>query len=247
MTIVWNTEPQGSEGWLAARVGVITGSRADAARAKLAKGGQAKTCIDYARDLAREREGGAPPPVFVSAAMRTGTEQEPIARMRYEARTGEMVEEVGFAHTIDGRFGCSVDGLVRPHGAIEVKTMVSSDTLFSALVDGDISAYRGQCLMAIWLLTLAWIDVCLWCPDLNLLRIIRVKRDEAEIEKFEQDMLAFDRMVEGYRAELRSVIVANRDEPWTDEGADTFPPERHEVADQDDAPGVAFTFEPAAA
>lgn len=206
MTILYNDAPQGSEEWLDSRRGAITGSKAKAARAKLAKGGPAKECIQYALDTAREREGGTPPQVFVNAAMRTGTEQEPIARMKYEALTGELVEEVGFAHTSDGKFGASLDGKVAPKGAIEIKTMVSSDTLFTALVDGDINAYRDQCLMAMWLLTLDWVDVVLWCPDLDLLRVIRIERDEAEIEAFERDMLAFDSMVESYRKSLRKVM-----------------------------------------
>lgn len=208
MTIIFDAAPQGSDEWLAVRRGAITGSMCKSARAKLAKGGPAKECLSYARDLAREREGGTPPPVYVNAAMRTGTEQEPIARMRYEALTGGLVEEVGFAHTVDGKFGASVDGLIGSDGIIEIKTMVASDTLFTALVDGDISAYRDQCLMAMWLLSRKWVDVCLWCPDMDLLRIIRVERDEAEIEAFERDMVAFDRMVEEYRVSLRKIIEA---------------------------------------
>ncbi len=214
MSIVWSTEPQGSEAWLALRArGFITGSKAKDARDRLKNGTPTGKCWTYAYDTACQREGGTPLAQGQNAAMRMGTEQEPIARMKYEARTGEMVEEVGFAYTEDGKFGCSVDGLVGTDGAIEVKTMVGSTTLFDALVGGDISEYRDQCLMAMWLLRLKWVDVGLWAPDLSILRVIRVNRDEAEIDAFAADMVAFDRLVEGLRDKLRHARAEFGGEP----------------------------------
>jgi len=219
-TIVWDNSPQGSEEWLALRArGFITGSRASAARSKTAKGEPKADYWTYAYDTARQREGGAPLAQGQNTAMRMGAEQEPVARMKYEAKTGELVEEVGFAYTVDGKFGCSVDGLVGTEGAVEIKTMVGSTTLFKALVEGDIAEYRDQCLMAMWLLHLKWVDVVLWCPDLAVLRIIRVNRDEAELDAFVADMLAFDRVVEGLRLKLRAV----RAEWGTEEAADIAP------------------------
>lgn len=206
MTIIWSTEPQGSEAWLALRArGFITGSKAKDARDKLKNGAPSGKCWTYAYDTARQREGGTPLTQGQNTAMRMGQEQEPIARMKYEARTGELVEEVGFAYTDDGKFGCSLDGLVGTDGAVEIKTMVGSTTLFDALVGGDISEYLDQCLMAMWLLHLKWVDVVLWAPDLDILRVIRVDRNEDEIEAFANDMVTFDRTVENLRKKLRAV------------------------------------------
>lgn len=220
-TIVWDDSPQGSEAWLALRArGFITGSRAKDARDRLKNGSPSGKCWGYAYDTARQREGGTVIMQGSNLAMRTGTEQEPIARMKYEAKTGELVEEVGFAYTTDGKFGCSVDGLVGTEGAIEVKTTVGSTTLFENLVAGDITDYRDQCLMAMWLLRLKWVDVVMWCPDLSILRIVRVNRDEAEIEAFTADLLAFDKTVEVLREKLRAV----RAEWGTEEAADLFTP-----------------------
>lgn len=231
-TITWDDAPQGSEPWLALRArGFITGSKAKDARAKKASGEPKSEFWTYAYDTARQREGGVPLAPGQNTAMRMGQEQEPIARMKYEARTGEMVEEVGFAYTTDGKFGCSVDGLVGSDGAVEIKTMVGSTTLFDALIGGDISDYRDQCLFAMWLLRLQWVDVVLWAPDLDILRVIRVNRDEAEIEKFEADMLAFDRMVESLRGKLRSIRAewgtdpADPPEPAASVHVDTSTPE----------------------
>ena len=87
----WLDHPQGSEEWLQARRGAITGSRFRDAREKLKNGQPSKACLAYAMDLARERLGGSAPTKFQNAAMRQGTEQEPIARLKYESMTGNLV------------------------------------------------------------------------------------------------------------------------------------------------------------
>ncbi len=207
MTIIFNLAPQGSEEWLAARQGVITGSRFRAALGRKMDGTMTAEAMGYAYDLAREREGGKAPETYVNAAMRLGTQEEPVARLTYESETGQFVEEVGFAHTEDKKFGCSVDGLIPPKGMLEIKTMVSSVVLFKAMVDGDISEYRHQCVGAMWLLSLDWCDLCLWAPDLKALHVVRIERNEDEIAKLETDLLAFDRMVEQLRVKLRAKLT----------------------------------------
>lgn len=209
--ILWNNAPQGSPEWAAARPGRITGSRYRDARDRTAKGLSTAKRDGYAMDLARQREGGTVQAVYVNAAMQAGTEQEPVARMRYEAQTGELVEEVGFAYTEDGKFGLSPDGLIGSDGVFETKLMVSSQTLFKALVDGDIGEYRDQCIGYLWLLRRQWVDLALWCPDLDVLHVTRITRDEEEIQRMEDDLMAFDKCVESFRAKLRQVI--GRDAP----------------------------------
>ena len=81
--------------------------------------------------------------------------------------------------------------------------MVSSATLFKAMVDEDISEYRDQCLGGMWLLGLEWCDLCLWCPDLKALHVIRIERDDDAIDLLERDLLAFDKLVEELRVKLR--------------------------------------------
>lgn len=209
MTIIHHQHEQGSEAWLDSRRGCITGSNFRTAREKLKTGQPSKAAMDYARDLARERLGGKAPAKFQNAAMRTGTEQEPLARMAYERRTGNLVEEVGFFTTEDGLFGLSPDGLIDDDGVLEIKTMVSSDTLFTAVADGDLSAYMDQCLGYLWLLGRQWVDLVLWVPDLNYMAIHRITRDENAIEALEADLLAFAELVRKYEAKLRAALAAN--------------------------------------
>ena len=208
----WLKLEQGSEEWLMARRGVVTGSRFKDCRDKLKSGQPSKACLEYARDVARERIGGRAPAKFQNAAMRTGVEQEPVARAMYEAQTGYMVDEAGFFVSDDGLFGLSPDGTIDEDGVLEIKTMVSSETLFTAVVDGDISAYRDQCLGYLWLLGRQWVDLVLWAPDLEAagrkgLHIIRIDRSDAgnedAIEKLEADLMAFAVLVQDNEEKLR--------------------------------------------
>lgn len=203
---MWLQLDQGSEEWLTARRGKITGSRFKDARDKLKGGQPSKACLGYAMDVARERIGGSAPSKFQNAAMRTGTEQEPFARAMYEARTGHMVDEAGFYLSDDGVFGLSPDGLIDEDGVVEIKTMVSSDTLFTAVADGDVSAYMDQCHGYLWLLGRQWVDLVLWVPDLNHMAIHRITRDEDAIEALEADLMAFARLVTQYENTLRTAI-----------------------------------------
>jgi exodeoxyribonuclease (lambda-induced) len=206
-TILFDNNKQGTDEWHAIRRGRITGSRAKDAREKLKGGGWSQKAIGYAYDVARQRLGGKTPEVFSNQYMRAGTENEPVARMKYEGLRGVMVEETGFAYTTDGKFGCSPDGLIAPSGLWECKTMVSSATLFNALVTGDVAEYRDQCLFEMWLLRADWVDLTLFCPDLELMRVVRIERNEEEIETLVADMMTFDALVETCAGRLREAVA----------------------------------------
>ena len=216
--------PQGTDEWLEARRGVITASRAKDARDRDSKCKPSAKMLNYAMDTARERCGGKAAPVYQNAAMRMGSEEEQFAAIEYMARTGRALSEAFFITTDDRKFGLSLDRWVDREAAIEVKTMVSSATLFKAMVDGDISEYRDQCVFALWMLRLQWVDLCLWAPDLpNPLKVIRITRDEAEIQRLEDDMVAFDRLVCQYEASLRKAMGADpaAAPPWEAPAAPT--------------------------
>lgn len=197
------TDPQGSPEWHEARRGVITASRFKVCREK--RGALSKAALLYAMDTARERCGGKPAETYQNAAMRFGTEQEPVARRAYEEKTGSLVYGSGFICTFDGDFGCSVDGLVDDDGMVEIKTIVSSDVLFTAVIDGDVSAYLDQIFGCLWLTGRKWCDLILWAPDLPesaRMTVIRIKRDEDIIESLEADLLAFNSLVNEYKSKL---------------------------------------------
>jgi hypothetical protein len=164
--------------------------------------------ILYAQDVARERCGGTAAAVFVNGAMLFGSEQEPFARIADETQSGDMIEEAGFIVTDDKRFGVSVDGLIGADGVWECKTMVSSDTLFTAVVDGDVRAYIDQINFALWLLGRKWCRLALWAPDLpaKKLTTIVIERDDNAIEALESDLIAFEKLVSSYETKLRRAM-----------------------------------------
>ena len=208
MNLIFHNDPQGSDAWLDARRGVITGSRFKDAKDTLKIGKPSEKQLGYAMDCARERFGGMVPQTHQNSAMKQGTEQEPIARSRYEAETGNFVTEAGFITTEDRRFGVSVDGLVGDDGVIEIKTMVSSKTLFTAVVEGDISEYIDQVNGALWLLGRKWADLILWAPDIEAaggkgLHIIHIDRDDDAIEALESALMQFAVMVDDFERRLR--------------------------------------------
>lgn len=202
------TDPQGSEAWKDARRGVITGSRCKDARdykaptaadkkLGITRGEASSKLMGYAYDLARELCGGLVPEVYVNDAMRTGTEEEPKARRAFERKTGDLVLEAGFITTDDGRFGVSVDGFIGDDGIIEIKTMVSSNTLFRAFVEGTIDDYIDQCNMAMWLTGRKFVKLILWAPDLvRPLKIITITRQDDVIDALERDLLQFKARVD---------------------------------------------------
>ena len=198
------TDKQGTEEWLAARRGVITASKFKTCRDKLKNGNPTKACLNYAMDTARERCGGTVLPTYANLAMKTGTEQEPIARMAYEMETDSFVAEAGFICTDDRIFGGSVDGMIEADGLWECKAMVSSDTLFTAVVDGDISEYVDQCNGNMWLLGRKWIDLHLWVYDLpHLSQIIRIQRDDDVVNELEKDLMEFAVLVDEFERKLQ--------------------------------------------
>lgn len=203
---------QGTPEWLELRRGRITGSRFKDARDRTAKGMPSSKCSLYAMDVARERCGGKAGEKFQNAAMRFGSEQEPLARIAYEQATGHVVFEVGFITDESGYFGLSPDGLIDDDGVLEIKTMVSSDTLFRAVVEGDISEYRDQINGYLWMLGRQWVDLVLWAPDLAALglamKVIRIERDEEAIAALEADLIAFMTMVRDNEQRLRAAAQA---------------------------------------
>ena len=209
------TAEQGTDQWFLDRKGRITGSRFKDARDRLKNGSYSAKATLYAENVARERRGGKAEDVFQSREMRFGTEQEPLAISAYETTTGNLVERVGFAASDCGMFGLSPDGLVcGKKGAIEVKTMVSSDTLWTAVVNGDYSAYKDQINGYLLFLELDWVDLVLWTPDMEDaglgLVISRIERDEKKLAELKADLDAFAVLVRKLESELHAAAVINR-------------------------------------
>ena len=193
--------------WFAARLGKVTASRVADVMART-KSGYSASRTHYMAELVCERLTGIPSEHFESAAMKWGTDTEPLARRAYEARTGELVEEVGFIeHQRIKGFGASPDGLVGTDGGLEIKCP-NTATHIEYLTGGSIDrAYIIQMHVGMMCTGRAWWDFLSFDPRLpeNLSYFcVRVKRDDALVAEIEDEVKKFlaelDEMVERLKA-----------------------------------------------
>ncbi len=184
---------QRTEEWFAARLGKVTASRVADVLAKI-KSGESASRKNYKMELVVQLLTGKAGESFTNAAMEWGTEQEPFARMAYEAHTGTFVKEEGFVDhpTIEG-FGCSPDGIVG-EGLIEIKCPNTANHIETVLENKAPSKYipQMQCQMACT--GAKWCDFVSFDPrvpeDLQLL-VVRVERDQEYIDSMEVEVKQF--------------------------------------------------------
>ena len=184
---------QRTEEWFAARLGKVTASRVADVLAKI-KTGESASRKNYKMELVVQRLTGKQGESFTNAAMEWGTEQEPFARMAYEAHTGTFVKEEGFVDhpTIEG-FGCSPDGIVG-EGLIEIKAPNTANHIETVLENKAPSKYipQMQCQMACT--GAKWCDFVSFDPrvpeDLQLF-VVRVERDQEYIDAMEVEVKQF--------------------------------------------------------
>ena len=184
---------QRTEEWFAARLGKVTASRVADVLAKI-KSGESASRKNYKMELVVQRLTGKVGESFNKAAMEWGTEQEPFARMAYEAHTGTFVKEEGFVDhpTIEG-FGCSPDGIVG-EGLIEIKCPNTANHIETVLENKAPSKYIPQMQAQMACTGAKWCDFVSFDPrvpeDLQLL-VVRVERDQEYIDSMEVEVKQF--------------------------------------------------------
>ena len=185
---------QGSPEWFAQRLGKVTASRLVDVLAKV-KAGEAAARANYRAELVAERLTGKVAEGFSNAAMKWGTDCEPLARAAYEAEFGLLVEEVvRVQHPTIANTGASPDGLVSTGGLIEIKcpeTKAHIDTLLSRAAPAK---YIPQMQWQMACTGRAWVDFVSFDPrmpsDLQLF-VCRVLRDDDLIRQYETEVCAF--------------------------------------------------------
>lgn len=184
---------QRTEEWFAARCGKVTASRVADVIAKT-KTGYSASRANYLADLVVERLTGKPAATFSNAAMEWGTEQEPAARAAYSAKTGILVEEVGFIdHPTVAMSGASPDGFAE-EGLVEVKCPNTS-TMLEYILDGKPpQKYVTQMQWQMACTGRPWCDFVSYDPRLPerlQLLVVRVPRDDEYIAMLEAEVTKF--------------------------------------------------------
>jgi len=203
-------DPQGSDGWKAARAGCVTGSRVADMLATV-KSGEAAGRRNYRIQLAIERIKGKPQEMeFYSSDMKRGNELEPLARMRYEAHTGNIVQEHGFLRHQSLMAGYSPDGSVDDwDGFIEIKCPKSAnhwDIFSSRKIPGE---YLKQVTHGFWITGAKWCDFLSYDPEmpdgLDLV-VIRVNRADVDLSAHESEVIKFLGEVAGMESAMRKAL-----------------------------------------
>ena len=178
---------QRSDEWLEARVGKITASRIKGITAK-PKAGQAINATLL--DVLSERLTGIQIETPITKAMQWGIDCEPLAKHAYELATFRTVVECGFIpHHIIPQSGASPDGLIGDDGLIEIKCPDTTKHL-NTLITGQVpSDHLPQIIWQLACTGRDWCDFVSFDPRLEphlQIKIIRVERDETDIDKWEQ-------------------------------------------------------------
>lgn len=193
---------QGTPEWLMQRCGMCTGSRvADVVKRLTRKSGDrekgdyAQCHYDYLTELVVERLTGRVTDGYVTPAMEWGIEQEPNARMAYEAERGEMAMPIGFAtHPTIEWFGASPDSLVGTDGLLEIKCPNTS-THLEYLLEGKVPLdYMPQMMAEMACTERKWCDFVSYDPRLPKklqLFVRRFYRNDEHIAIMEADVKFF--------------------------------------------------------
>jgi len=168
---------QGSDEWLAARLGIPTASEFDKiitpAKLELSKSSKPYMCLKLA-----EWMYGAPLEAFVSPWMERGKDLEAEAIRYYEMERGVETQAVGLVLTDDGNAGASPDRLVGDDGLLEMKCpslavhvgyMLDPQTL--------VDEYRMQVQGQFWVCQRERADVMSYYPGFPAV-IVATKPDE---------------------------------------------------------------------
>lgn len=199
---------QGSGEWLRARLGRVTGTRLKS----VVGGKQARETLIY--ELVAEELTGQAEEIFVSAAMKWGTEHEDEAVKHYEKRTGIKTQTVGFCVSDDRSWlALSPDRLVKKGkkyvGAVEVKCPGTKTVMKYIMKGGIPDEYQWQVVNYFLVVDdLEWLDFVVYDPrilrDELQLTVVRVTREELA-EKIEEAEIKLDTFIEGWKEAYETV------------------------------------------
>lgn len=170
---------QGTEEWLKARLGLITGSHMSEI---ITPGGKASTQVtSYLYKLAAETVTGEPGKFYESEDMRTGTEREPEAREFYSFLRDVEIQQVGFVRHNALLCGVSPDGWIGDDAMAEFKCP-ADHTQVKRLAEGVLpTTYFPQIQANLWICERDWCDFVSYHPKMKPL-IVRVHRNEKYIK-----------------------------------------------------------------
>ena len=190
---IYDQLEQGSDEWLEARRGIVTASTVGQlitpSTVRPANNDKSRALRDT---LIAERITGWVEPVYVSADMMRGQEDEPVARDLYREHYAP-VEEVGFMRMDEPGFtlGFSPDGLVGSDGLIEIKSRKPRAQLQTILYDTVPPFNRAQLQAGLLVSGREWVDYVSYSSGMPFY-VTRVHRDERWIDTIRTAVTDFE-------------------------------------------------------
>jgi putative phage-type endonuclease len=197
---------QGTPEWHELRRGKVTASRVADILAKT-KTGPSASRQNYLIELALQRITKTIQPSYTNDAMAWGTATEPQARVAYEVKTGNFVDQVPFIdHPTIEWFGCSPDGLVDKDGLLEIKCPNSATHWEYFKAKEPPKKYFIQMQAQMSVTGAKWCDFVSFdprMPERSQLLVVNVPRDyefinymNAEIQQFLNEVEAEVKLME---------------------------------------------------
>lgn len=191
MTPTIHNVKQGTEAWLALRLGRPTASEFDALiTPKELKATSGKALNTYLYQKLTESIFGEPIHTFNGGAMEQGSLKEDEAVPRFQMDHDLEVQRVGFVVGEDGRCGCSPDGLIGEDGGLEIKCP-ERHTHIRYLCEGVLPPeYAPQCHGSLYVTGRRWWAFMSYCRGIQPF-FIRVERNEEVMKTIEKQLVAF--------------------------------------------------------
>lgn len=193
---------QGSEEWLEARKGILTASEMKLCLTPTMKQADNEKLRSHVWEIAAQRISNFVEPTYIGDDMLRGWSDEILARAKYEEKTGQTVEEVGFITNDKFGFvmGYSPDGcVVGTKGGIEcksrrqkfqVQTIVEWHRDKTAPVD-----FMLQCQSGLMVAEWDWLDLVSYSGGLHM-PIMRIHPDLKVHKAIEDAASAFEEKVQ---------------------------------------------------
>ncbi|WP_449236008.1 YqaJ viral recombinase family protein [Aggregatibacter kilianii] len=191
---------QGSEEWLAARLGIPTATGFE--NIVTATGKKSASYIKYMAELIEESILGGGD-TFKSGFMERGNQLEPQARAAYEFLTGNDVIQVGGVYLNEDReVMVSPDGLIpNLKKGLEIKCPKMSTHIRYLLEGGVPAEYVIQVQANLWVTGYETWDFVSYCPEYQkqTLYLFTAARDEKLMKAFDEHIPQFVKTLKAYK------------------------------------------------
>jgi putative phage-type endonuclease len=148
---------------------------------------------------------------YSNTAMEWGTENEPFARAAYEAKTGNLVDQVGsIDHPTIPMSSASPDGLIGEDGCLEIKCPNTSTHIDTLLGAEPVKKYYDQVQWQMRCTDRKWCDFVSFDPRMPAhlqLFVKRIERNDVYIAELESEVVQFLSEVDDKVKKLNEIKV----------------------------------------